>query len=95
MPPISTRNFYIPNDAEDLAINTGIAQDADTMEISDAQFAQMRPVKLGRPFAQQTKERITIRLSADVLAAFRATGTGWQTRVDAALKDWLATHNTY
>lgn len=93
MPSTSKHQFHLPDDAEEQAINTGIAQDADTMEISDAQFAQMRPVKLGRPYAQQTKERITIRLSADVLAAFRATGTGWQTRVDAALKDWLAMHH--
>ena len=92
MPPTSTRKFQLPDASEEQAINTGIAQDADTMEISDAQFEQMRPVKLGRPFAQQTKERISIRLSADVLAAFRATGAGWQTRLDAALKDWLATH---
>lgn len=39
-----------------------------------------------------TKERITIRLSPDVVAPFRATGDGWQTRLDAALKDWLKTH---
>ena len=38
------------------------------------------------------KERITIRLSPEVVARFRATGDGWQTRVDAALKDWLANH---
>ena len=40
-----------------------------------------------------TKERVTIRLSADVVARFRATGAGWQTRMDAALKDWLRTHS--
>ena len=39
------------------------------------------------------KERITIRLSPDVVQRFRATGDGWQTRVDAALQDWLKTHN--
>ena len=39
-----------------------------------------------------TKERITIRLSPDVVECFRATGDGWQTRVDAALKDWLKSH---
>ena len=39
-----------------------------------------------------TKERITIRLTPNVLEAFRATGAGWQTRVDAALQDWLKTH---
>jgi uncharacterized protein (DUF4415 family) len=47
----------------------------------------------GRPKADVTKERITIRLSPDVLGAFRATGQGWQTRVDAALRDWLKTHS--
>ena len=47
----------------------------------------------GRPKAAITKERITIRLSPDVLGAFRATGQGWQTRVDAALRDWLKTHS--
>ena len=50
--------------------------------------------KLGVRGAQKapTKERITIRLSPDVVERFRATGDGWQTRVDAALKDWLKTN---
>ena len=39
-----------------------------------------------------TKERITIRLSPKVVESFRATGSGWQTRMDAALQDWLKTH---
>ena len=39
-----------------------------------------------------TKERITIRLSPEVVETFRATGTGWQTRMDAALQEWLKTH---
>ncbi len=47
----------------------------------------------GRPKAAMTKERITIRLSPDVVQRFRATGDGWQTRVDAALRDWLKTHS--
>lgn len=46
----------------------------------------------GRPKAEVTKERITIRLSPDVLASFRATGSGWQTRMDAALREWLKRH---
>ena len=28
----------------------------------------------------------------EVVQAFRAGGDGWQTRIDAALKDWLRTH---
>lgn len=47
----------------------------------------------GRPHAEVVKDRITIRLSPDVTAAFRASGDGWQTRIDAALKDWLRTHS--
>jgi uncharacterized protein (DUF4415 family) len=27
------------------------------------------------------------------MASFKATGRGWQTRIDAALKDWLRTHS--
>ncbi|MFP5382292.1 MAG: BrnA antitoxin family protein [Gammaproteobacteria bacterium] len=44
------------------------------------------------PQKAPVKERITIRLSPEVVAPFRATGDGWQTRLDAALKDWLKTH---
>jgi uncharacterized protein (DUF4415 family) len=47
----------------------------------------------GRPVAASTKERINIRLSPDVLASFRTAGAGWQTRIDAALKDWLKSHS--
>ncbi len=47
----------------------------------------------GRPKAAVTKERITIRLSREVVEPFRATGDGWQTRLDAALKDWLKDHS--
>ncbi|MCE7904039.1 MAG: hypothetical protein DYH20_15780, partial [Gammaproteobacteria bacterium PRO9] len=36
-----------------------------------------------------TKERITIRLSRDVVDRFRASGAGWQARVDSALREWL------
>jgi uncharacterized protein (DUF4415 family) len=43
----------------------------------------------GRPKAAETKERITIRLSPDVLNAFRETGAGWQTKINAVLKDWV------
>ncbi len=80
----------VPTREEDEAINRGIAADPDTYELGAADLKQMK--KIGRPKAEVTKERITIRLSPDVLDRFRATGTGWQTRVDAALRDWLKTH---
>ncbi len=49
-------------------------------------------LQLRGPQKTPTKERVTIRLSADVVQRFRDTGDGWQTRVDAALKDWLKSH---
>ena len=44
------------------------------------------------PQKTPTKERITIRLSPEVVQRFRDTGDGWQTRVDSALKEWLKSH---
>lgn len=45
------------------------------------------------PQKAPTKVQTTLRLSPEVSAAFRATGKGWQTRIDEALKDWLRTHS--
>jgi len=45
------------------------------------------------PQKAPTKERITIRLSREVVERFRQSGGGWQTRVDAALRDWLKKHS--
>ena len=59
----------------------------------DALPASLRKkVGIRGPQKEPTKERITIRLSPDVVQRFRATGDGWQTRVDAALQDWLRKH---
>jgi len=44
------------------------------------------------PQKAPTKQMVSIRLSPSVVEAFRATGSGWQGRVDAALQDWLRTH---
>lgn len=42
------------------------------------------------PDKKPAKEQVAIRLDQDVVGALRASGPGWQTRVNAALKDWLA-----
>ena len=39
-----------------------------------------------------TKVSTTIRLSTEVVEAFKASGSGWQTRIDLALKEWLREH---
>ena len=40
----------------------------------------------GRPRMANPKQAIKLRLDAAVLAHFRATGPGWQTRINAALR---------
>lgn len=45
------------------------------------------------PQKSAVKERITIRLSPDIVGRFRATGPGWQARIDEALADWLGAHS--
>lgn len=49
--------------------------------------------RAGRPPSSQTKEQVAVRYSPEVLAAFRASGRGWQTRMNAALADWLKAHS--
>ncbi|HVA15976.1 MAG TPA: BrnA antitoxin family protein [Stellaceae bacterium] len=80
-----------PTKAEEAAINAGMAADSDTYELTDAEFKRLRPVR-GRPRSPSRKQPITIRVSPDVLAQFKAAGRGWQTRMDAALREWLKTH---
>jgi uncharacterized protein (DUF4415 family) len=41
---------------------------------------------------EHPKVAISIRLLEDVLSRFKASGPGSQSRVDAALKEWLAQH---
>jgi len=54
--------------------------------------AEMLRPKRGRPSADHPKAHVNIRLDADIVAAFRASGRGWQTRLNAVLKEWLKTH---
>ncbi len=57
------------------------------------QAASMLKPKRGRPASTVTKEQVAIRFDPNVLAAFRASGPGWQTRMNAILADWLKSHS--
>jgi uncharacterized protein (DUF4415 family) len=54
------------------------------LQIKDA---TIRPDPLPEP-----AEVVTLKLSSPVLARFRATGTGWESRVDEALLQWMEEH---
>ena len=71
--------------------------DEDNPEWSEEDFARARPAgelppriaaafrKPGRP-AGSNKQAVSIRLDKDVLDKFRATGPGWQSRINDVLK---------
>jgi uncharacterized protein (DUF4415 family) len=68
----------------------------DAPELTDEFFARAdlyrgtTLVRRGRPKAAATKEPVKLRLDPDVLAALRASGDGWQTRVNDMLRASLA-----
>ena len=43
----------------------------------------------GRPPSPNPKQQVTLRLDPDVLEKFRATGKGWQSRINAELRKAL------
>ena len=49
-------------------------------------------VRKGRPKLDNPKTPISIRLSSDVVDYFKATGKGWQTRMDEVLQDYVSKH---
>ncbi len=77
---------------------------SDNPELTEEDFAQMRPFAEVFPhFAESirrargkqkapTKVSTTIRLSSEVVEHFRHDGPGWQSRIDEALREWIAAH---
>ena len=66
-----------PDDAAELT--TEFFESADLYKGSKLQTR-------GRPKSAITKEPVKLRLDADVLAALRASGDGWQTRINDTLR---------
>lgn len=79
-------------------------KDGEVRELTADDMAQFKPAsdvlpaslfsklnRVGRPTADNPKVLTSVRFDPDVLAAFKATGRGWQTRMNNALKEWLQT----
>ena len=92
-------DLITPTYAEEAAINHGIAMDPDNPEVSDVAFARMVPaaeagptvvpdrlLRRRGPQRTPTKELISLRLDQDVLERWRATGPGWQGRINETLR---------
>ena len=73
-----------------------LAQNWDKDEIPDLSTPERRDkiekadVRRGRPPAELTKISTPILLDAEILERFRAGGPGWQSRINQALREWLA-----
>lgn len=85
--------------AEDAAIRRGAMSDPDNPAWGAADFKAARHSteivpevvaawgrKRGRPRMPDAKRAVSLRLDPDVLSHFQATGPGWQTRINDALK---------
>jgi len=89
----SGRVLKLPTPAEDAAITSAALADADAVPFTDAEWAKVKPlVRRGRPLGSGSKTQVTLRLDVDVVEKFRASGDGWQTRINEALKSWVRTH---
>lgn len=60
--------------------------DTDNPPLGQSDFNRAKIIRRGRPRLENPKQQITLRLSAKVLAYYRAKGRGWQTRIDEDLK---------
>ena len=103
----SGRVITLPTPEEEAQIQAGIAADPDNPEWTQADFdralparaffapevyAQLCALRQRGPKDKPLKVPTTIRFDADVLAAVKATGKGWQTRVNDAMREWVRTH---
>ena len=84
----SGRIIIRPSQAEDAAITAAALSDPDAQPLTDAQLKAMRP--MGRPRIANPKAPLSMRIDADVLEALRSSGQGWQTRVNALLREAVA-----
>ena len=77
--------------------------DDDNPEWTDDMFKQSirfdaLPESLKSKLSGRGKQKMpvkvstTVRFDPEVLVAFKATGRGWQTRMNEALKEWLRDH---
>ena len=79
------RVLVVPTPDEDARIAAGIAADPDTYELGAAEIEQLR--RPGRPRVAVKRPMLSMRADPDVLAHLRASGKGWQTRVNALLRE--------
>lgn len=92
MSKISKRiSVVMPTVAENRRITAAAIADPDAQPLSTKQLKAMLPIRVlrGRPKSAAAKQLVSVRYSPEVLAYFKATGEGWQTRMDGVLRQYV------
>jgi uncharacterized protein (DUF4415 family) len=86
----------MPTLEEDRLITLAAESDPDALPLTHEQMSAMVPMRVlrGRPKLTNKKQLVSIRYSPEVIDYFRASGAGWQARMDAVLKDYIEAHST-
>ena len=82
----------MPTPQEDKVINAAAENDPDALPLTATQLKSMVPLR-GRPKSESTKQLVSVRYSPEVLAYFKSTGIGWQSRMDHALREYVQRHS--
>ncbi len=82
----------MPTAAEDKAITAAAKSDPDAQPLTPTQLKAMVPLRSlrGRPKSESKKLLVSVRYSPEVVAYFKSTGEGWQTRMDEALREYVS-----
>ena len=86
----------MPTLEEDELITAAADSDPDALPLTDEQMSAMVPIRVlrGRPKLGNKKQLVSIRYSPEVIDYFRASGAGWQARMDAVLKEYVEARST-
>ena len=81
----------MPTTEQDKAITAAAKADPDAQPLTPKQLKSMIPLRAlrGRPKSARTKQLVSVRYSPEVLAYFKATGEGWQSRMDGVLRKYV------
>ena len=85
----------MPTVAEDKAITAAAKSDPDAQPLTPRQLNAMVPLRSlrGRPKSENKKLLVSVRYSPEVVAYFKSTGEGWQSRMDGVLRKYVTRHS--
>jgi len=85
----------MPTAEEDKAITAAARSDPDALPLTPKQLKAMVPIRAlrGRPKSENKKLLVSVRYSPEVVAYFKSTGEGWQSRMDVVLRKYVTRHS--